>query len=391
MNTSTKHCAYSSRRQFIKFLSASPFFAATLGADRILGQETADPLSMAKNVFEIEKLSSDKLTDIALRYCNGGADDLKTVKRNSAAFDEIQIRARRLIDVSKIDTSVTFFGRKFTSPIMLSPVGFQQVFHEQGELAMARAADRLGHQIVVSTVSSYSIKEIAKNYAAPIWFQLYPTPDRVITNGVINMAREARCSIMVLTVDTPVIGNRENHAGYLTSKIASGELVAGNLVEMGAKISALPDPTLDWDFVKWLKSIWRGPVVLKGIVTHEDAALCLQTGVDGIIISNHGGRQLESNRSTIECLPEIIDVAKNKIPVLIDGGIRRGTDIFKSIALGASAVCIGRPYLWGLAAAGQAGVERVLELLQAELILDMKLAGATSIRAITKSFVQTKW
>ena len=205
MNTSTNHCAHSSRRQFIKFLSASPFFASTLGVNRILGQEPADPLSMAKNVFEIEKLSSDKLTDIALRYCNGGADDLKTVKRNSAAFDEIQIRARRLIDVSKIDTSVTFFGRKFTSPIMLSPVGFQQVFHEQGELAMARAADRLGHQIVVSTVSSYSIKEIAKNYAAPIWFQLYPTPDRVITNGVINMARQARCSIMVLTVDTPFI------------------------------------------------------------------------------------------------------------------------------------------------------------------------------------------
>ena len=169
--------------------------------------------------------------------------------------------------------------------------------------------------------------------------------------------------------------------------MANGELVAGNFVEMGEKIEQLPDPSLDWDFVKWLKDQWKGPLMLKGVVTYEDAKLCLEKKVDGIIVSNHGGRQLESLRSTIDCLPEIIDVIGNRIPVLIDGGIRRGTDIFKALALGASAVAIGRPYLWGLAAGGQAGVERVLELLQAELIRDMQLAGTPDIQSITRSFV----
>ena len=376
------------RREFLQFLTASPLFAAT---PQFLGgfQEAArDPaLANAKNVFEVQKLSAEKLTDIAQRYCDGGADDLKTVRENSKAFDHLQIRARRLVNVETIDTAVELFGHKLASPILLCPVGFLQVFHQDGELAAARACENQEHQLMVSTVSSYSVKKIAAEYSQPLWFQLYPTPRRNITTALIEQAKNAGASVMILTVDTPVIGNRENHAGYLTSKMASGELVAGNFVEMGETIGTLPDPTLDWEFVDWLKETWSGPVVLKGIVTREDAELCLEHEVDGIIVSNHGGRQLESLRATIDCLPEVVEVVRGKIPVLIDGGIRRGTDIFKALALGASAVAIGRPYLWGLAAGGRAGVERVLELLQAELIRDMQIAGTPRIAAITSAFV----
>ncbi|MGI9518485.1 MAG: alpha-hydroxy acid oxidase [Pirellulaceae bacterium] len=385
------------RREFLRFLATSPLLAGFAAPQWLLaasepacegnGRLVQDGLAEAKNVFEIRELGAQQLTDIALRYCDGGADDLKTVRANSEAFDQLQIRARRLVNVSSIDTSIEIFGHTLASPILACPVGFLQVFHDQGELAAAAACKSLDHQMMVSTLSSFPISQIATDYERPLWFQLYPTPRRHITTKLIDQARAAGCHVLMLTVDTPVIGNRENHAGYLTSKMASGELVAGNFVEMDEGIESLPDPTLDWDFVKWLQDRWEGPVVLKGIVTHEDAVLCLEHEVDGIYVSNHGGRQLESLRATIDCLPEIVEVVDGRVPIMIDGGFRRGTDIFKALSLGATAVAIGRPYLWGLAAGGQAGVERVLELLQAELVRDMQLAGTPDIAAITQNFV----
>ena len=207
-----------SRRQFIHFLSASPLFGLA-GPQTALPQQSKrtaadESLAKAKNVFEVQKLCSTKLTDIAQRYCDGGADDLKTIQENSAAFDRLQIRARRLVNVSKIDTRVKIFDQQLASPIMLSPVGFLQVFHKDGELATAAACNKKRHQMIVSTVSTFSIKKIAAKSSTPPWFQLYPTPRRKITKQLIRQARAAKCKVMALTVDTPVIGNRENHAGF---------------------------------------------------------------------------------------------------------------------------------------------------------------------------------
>ncbi len=384
------------RREFLRFLAASPLVPAFGLVERVdcCAEEfdAAHPpqLPAIKNVFELEKIACNKLEPIVCKYLNGGADDLKTIRANRAAFDQLQIRARRLVDVSRIDTSVELLGQKMETPIMMAPVGFLDLFDPGGEVTVARAAGKLRHQMIASTLSSKPISKINEASGSAAWFQLYPTPDRKITSGLIDLARAAGSRVMVLTVDTPVIGNRENHAGFLTSKIASGELSAGNLKTLNASIKTLPDPTLDWRFVDWLKSQWRGPLVLKGIVTHEDTRLCLQHGVDGVIVSNHGGRQLESLRATIECLPEVVEAAAGKMPVLIDGGFRRGTDFFKALALGATAACIGRPYVYGLAAYGQDGVERVLDLLRAELVRDMQLAGTPSIQHIGNGSVRFK-
>jgi isopentenyl diphosphate isomerase/L-lactate dehydrogenase-like FMN-dependent dehydrogenase len=392
----TRRIQRNARRAFLRFLAASPLVPAFGFVERFgcfaeeFDAETPPPLPSIKNVLELEKIALRKLEPIVGKYLTGGADDLKTIRANRAAFDDLQIRARRLVDVSRIDTSVELFGQKMETPIMLAPVGFLDLFDPGGEVTVARAAAKLRHQMIASTLSSKSIGDINRAFGTPTWFQLYPTPDRKITSGLIDLARAAGCRVMVLTVDTPVIGNRENHAGFLTSKIANGELSAGNLKAMKASIKTLPDPTLDWRFVDWLKTQWRGPLVLKGIVTHEDTRLCVEHGVDGVIVSNHGGRQLESLRATIECLPEVVEAAAGKMPVLIDGGFRRGTDFFKALAVGATAVCIGRPYVYGLAAYGQDGVEKVLDLLRAELVRDMQLGGTPTIRHISDGSVRIK-
>jgi isopentenyl diphosphate isomerase/L-lactate dehydrogenase-like FMN-dependent dehydrogenase len=221
---------------------------------------------------------------------------------------------------------------------------------------------------------------------SPLWFQLYPTTNRQITEGLLRRAESAGCEVVALTIDTPVLGNRERHGTKLAAMLESGELPLGNYEGLGEFENEF-DPTMTWDMVGWLHDHCDMRVVLKGVVTAEDAELAVAHGADGLIVSNHGGRQEESDRSTIECLPEVAAAVDGACPVLIDGGFRRGTDVFKALALGADAVCIGRPYIWGLSAFGQQGVEHALDLLDAELIRIMQLAGVTTIADIDAGFV----
>ncbi|MCB9319585.1 MAG: alpha-hydroxy-acid oxidizing protein [Lewinellaceae bacterium] len=381
------------RRQFLKWAGLSSIilslpFGCTIDTDDHTSlSNAAIDFSSFKNIFDLEKRSGQVMGEDALNYLNGGADDLNTVKANHAAYQKIQIRARRLIDVRNISTTVELFGKKLDNPIIISPVGFQQFFHPDGEIATAKAAVAKNHQMVVSSVSNYSVGDIAKGSGADLWFQLYPSPDRGVTKALLNKAAEAGCKVCFLTLDTPVVGNRENHGTTLLQMIADGKLEMGNFKDILPKGMSFTDPGMTWDMIDWLRTNCDMKIVLKGIVTREDALLAKERNVDGLVVSNHGGRQLESNRATIDCLPEVVDAVDGAFPVLIDGGIRRGTDIFKALALGASAVGIGRPFCWGLGAFGQQGVELALDILKTELIRDMQLAGTTSVKEITRNYV----
>ena len=355
------------RRQFLKWAGMSslafalPFAACDFVEKSASIEEMSMPdLSDIKNIFDLQKLSGEIMGNDALDYLNGGADDLRTVTANHEAYGKIQIRARRLIDVRSVSTAVEIFGKTLDNPIILSPVGFQAFFHPDGEVASAKAAVNKKHQMIVSSVSNFSVGDIARESGADLWFQLYPTPDRSITRKLLDQAAAAGCKVCVLTVDTPVLGNRENHGTTLQKMIASKELEMGNLKGILPAGMPFTDAGMTWDMIGWLRDNCDMKIILKGIVTREDTRLAIDYGADGIIVSNHGGRQLDSGRATIDCLPEVVEEANGAFPVLIDGGIRRGTDIFKALAMGATAVCIGRPFCWGLGAMGQKGVELAL-------------------------------
>ena len=337
------------------------------------------------NIWDLKKAAQKKLESHAYSYLVGGADDLRTFNRNMEAYQHFQIRPRRLVNVSKIDTSIKLLGKKYGSPIILAPVGFQNMFHPKGEVPAVKAAEAKGHLAISSTVTSLSFTEICNAVTTPPWFQLYTTTNQKNTIRLLDKAKENGCETIVLTVDVPVPGNRENHINVLKGSMRSNNTL-GNFDEVTPDF----DNSLTWDFIPWFRKNYDMKLFIKGVLTGEDAALALDYEVDGIIVSNHGGRQLESDLSTIEVLDEIVKVINGQIPILIDGGIRRGTDIFKALAMGATAVCIGRPYIYGLAAGGQAGVERVLEILQTELIRNMQLAGVNSIGDLNRKFIREK-
>ena len=383
-----------SRRELLRFMLASPLIAsgaaplaATLvaplaawwpaGAAATPERAVPDAARRALDVFQIKAAAQRQLKPAAWHFIVGGADDGKTVAANRDAFDDWQIRARRLIDVSSIETGIELFGQRFPSPLLLAPAGDQAFVHTGGELETARAVARSRHGMICSMVSSHSIAEIAAATEAPLWFQLYPSRHRPFMQYLIERAEQVGCRALVLTVDGPTLGNREAERWFRT-RSARRTVRLGNFEDYPGK-KGIGDPSLTWEIVAWLRAQTRLPIVLKGIVTSEDATLCIEHGVDGIIVSNHGGRQEESGRGTLECLPEVVAAVDGAFPVLIDGGFRRGTDIFKALALGANAVCIGRPYLWGLGAFGQAGVTRVLSLLDAELARIMQFAGTVKV------------
>ncbi len=368
------------RREFTKFLLTSPLWsaAAAAAAGKARGREAA--LDDMTNVLQFEDAARQRLTEDLYRFVADGADDGKTVRANREAYDLVQIRARRLVDVSSLDTSTTILGRFMRTPILLAPVGGQGQLHEHGELAAGRAAAAGDHVMIVSTVSTYSIDEVAREGAAA-WFQLYPSTDRDQTRRLLARAEAAGADVVAVTIDGPGLGNREREnlerrrsGGRRGGRIGNFEGIAGRPL--------IGDPSLTWNYVGWLKANTDMKVVLKGIVTHEDARLCVENGADGLIVSNHGGRQEESGRGTFECLPEIVEEVGGRLPVLIDGGIRRGTDVFKALAAGADAVCIGRPYIWGLSAFGEEGVAKVLDILRAELVRIMQLAGTPTLKDI---------
>jgi len=425
------------RRKFLRMLSASPLLASPgllagsfsnlLAAGEVtekkfLGWLDSLPQSdevisspdQALEVMDFEAAARKALPPAHFGYLATGVDDDATLRANREAYSRIQIRPRRLVDVEEIDMSVKLLDTKWKTPLVLSPVSAQKAFHPEGEVAVARAARTKGHLMMLSTVATSSIEEVTVAAGAPVWQQLYPTNVWEVGRAIVKRAEAAGSPVIVLTVDLQEGSNRETlfraqrvdkrecsachqsaYTGYAQGRPRAGsggyaQFVARKPMFAGldvSKVTATHPLNMDWDYVKRLRDTVTVKLFLKGIVTREDAQLAVEHGVDGLMVSNHGGRAEETLRSTIESLPEVIEGAAGKIPVIVDGGVRRGTDIFKALALGATAVGIGRPHAWGLAAFGQPGVEAVLEILRRELRTIMRQAGTTSVDRITRNYI----
>lgn len=394
---STTH--HEHRRLLLKFLLGSPLLGLTFCtttkekeqlAEKIFS-DISDP-SEALDVFDFEKLAQHKLPTAHYGYLATGVDSDRTIQANRDAFDKVKLKMRRLIDPTQVDMSTTLFGKKWSSPIVLCPVSSQKAFHPDGESATARAAKAKDHLQILSTVTTTSVEDVTKERGAPVWYQLYALTDWNATKDIIKRAEDVGTEVMVFTVDLAAGSNRITleRAIKLDDRNCA-TCHTENRFEHKPMVPNTPginfEEKLTWDYVDKLKATTKMKLVVKGIETAEDAQLCLDHGVDGIIVSNHGGRASETGRGTLEALPEMVKVVNKRIPVLIDGGFRRGTDIFKALALGADAICIGRPYIWGLASFGQEGVEAVLQILRDELEMVMGQAGTRTIKEINKSFI----
>jgi isopentenyl diphosphate isomerase/L-lactate dehydrogenase-like FMN-dependent dehydrogenase len=388
------------RRRLLTWAAASPLLLgmprlAAAAAQATTDQELAAILKSAAdavNVFELEAVARTRVPPAHWGYLATGSDGETTLRANEDAFTRYQLKARRFVDVSSIDMSMTLFGQTFASPIVLCPVGSQRAFHEEGELAVARAAAARGNLQILSTQTSTSVENVAQARGKGLWYQLYTTHDFANSEKLVKRAEAAGCPVVVVTVDLPGGRNTETDRQFArvdTRNCSSCHGPGGKNPPkpmydgLDMENFTLTSPSLKWDFINRLKDVTSMKVVVKGLESGEDAVLAVAAGADGIVVSNHGGRAAETGRGTLECLPEVVSAVQGKIPVLVDGGIRRGTDVFKALALGADAVGIGRPYIWGLGAFGQAGVERVLEMLNEELRLAMVGCGTASIEEIT--------
>jgi 4-hydroxymandelate oxidase len=387
------------RRRFLQFLAGSPLLGSlpAMAWQKEQSGALASPRD-AVNVMDFEEAAHKALPPAHWGYLATGVDDDATLKANHEAYKHIQLRPRRLVDVHQIDTHVSLFGTTWETPIFLCPVGSQRAFHPEGELGTARAAKSKHTLQLLSTVTSTGVEDVIAARGAPVWYQLYSTSRWEITERLVKRAEADGCPALAWTIDLPAGRNTEmqRRLTQLDARRCStchGDAPPGALSRKpmftGIDVAGVTtsSPAFTWEYVDRLKKMTRMKLLLKGIETREDAKLCIEHGVDGIVVSNHGGRAEESGRATIECLPEIVEAVGGRMPVLIDGGIRRGTDVFKALALGATAVGIGRPYIWGLAAFGQAGVERVLDILRTEFELCMRQCGVRSIAEITRDSV----
>jgi 4-hydroxymandelate oxidase len=381
------------RRGFLAALAAGPAMLAQQSGDVI-----TDP-ARALNVMDFEAAARQVLPPAHFGYMATGVDDDATLRANREGFSRIYLRPRRLVDIRTADLRTEIFGTVWDTPIALAPVGNQKAFHAEGERPVAGAAREKRALQILSTMSNTSVEDISKVRGGPVWYQLYTTSRWDITEKLVRRAEAAGCPAVCLTVDTQAgrrietferakrLDKRDCVACHGTTREAFYRRKAMfKGIDMSGDITP-HDPGLTWEHVRRIKKLSGMKLLIKGIETSEDAKLCVENGVDGVVVSNHGGRAGESGRGTIDCLPEVVEAAGGRIPVLVDGGFRRGTDIFKALALGARAVCVGRPYIWGLAAFGQPGVERVLDLLRIELELAMKQCGTRSIREITRGSV----
>ena len=352
------------------------------------------------SVLDFEPVAKAKLPPWHWAWLSTGGDGGETMKANREGFDRYQIRARRLVDISKIDTSVRLFGQTWETPIYMSPVGGHRTYNPEGELATARAAKAKKHLQVLSTVTTTSVEDVNAARGEPVWFQLYQRDDWGQTKELLKRVESAGGPALVFTVD--LLGGRNMEQFNRVLQRNRQQCVACHLngqpltdLRNRPMLNKLSTPTTPqpeigsptWDYVKRLKDTIGMKLLVKGIVTREDAELAIQNGVDGIYISNHGGRAENSLRPTIQCVPEVAAGVAGRAPILVDGGVRRGADIFKALALGATAVGVGRPYMWGLASFGQPGVEMVLDILRRELQLIMRQSGASSIQSIGKSYI----
>jgi 4-hydroxymandelate oxidase len=339
------------------------------------------------NLHEVEELARATLPAATFEYFAGGACDEVTLAANRRAFEEIALRYRVLVDVSRRELGTTLLNTPVTAPIVIAPMAFQRLAHPDGELGTTRAAAGLGLLMTASTFSTCSLEEIAATPGAALWFQLYVHQDRGITSELVQRAAAAGYRALVLTVDVPEIGRRERDerngfrlsadlrvANFTphTSEAIQGEAPGSQLARF---IGGMRDPAFSWKDLEWLRSLSNLPLVVKGLVRADDARRAVEHGAAGIVVSNHGGRQLDSAVAALRALPAVADAVGDTTLVMMDGGVRRGTDVIKALALGARAVMVGRPVLWGLAAGGEAGARRVLELLTAELDLAMALCG----------------
>jgi len=337
------------------------------------------------NVADYERMAERKLDPGAYGYFAGGAGDEVTLRENVDAFGRLTLRPRVLADVSGLSTAATVLGHELAMPILVAPTAFQRLAHPDGEVATARAAARAGTIFCLSTVATTAPAEITEGVR---WFQLYVFKDRGLTRSLVEEAVQAGFSAILLTADTPHLGRRErdHRTGFKVPAELVPSLAGSDLLTPEQTFWSMADD-LSWKDVEWIASVSGLPVLVKGVLTAEDALLACESGAAGIVVSNHGGRQLDGVPATIEALPEVVEAVAGRIPVLMDGGIRRGTDVVKALALGAEAVLAGRPFVWGLAAGGEEGVAAVLELLRAELELALALLGCRSPAEVGRAHV----
>jgi 4-hydroxymandelate oxidase len=417
MPTETVQAA--SRRKFLQFLAAS---SALTYSDAIAFAETLlpknklpDPMTWAPldannlikspkdaiNVFDFEPVMRQNVPPAHFGYMASGIDDEVTLRANRADFLKFQLRPRRLIDVSKVDMSVDILGTRYASPIMVAPTGGHKAYSGDGEEGVAKAAKAGDHLMILSTQTSTSVEDVIKARGAPVWMQLYATNKFEVAAHHVKRAENAGCTGLAVTVDRSGGRNQETlfrlrrtdtrqcDSCHDNSSLAASQ--ADKPMYEGVDLSGLRNiqsSAMTWDYLKRLRDMTKMKVVVKGLLAWEDAKLAADYGYDAIIVSNHGARSEDSGRSTIDALPEIVDAVNGRMPILIDSGFRRGTDVCKALCMGATAVAIGRPYLWGLGAFGQPGVERVLELMRIELFAIMQQVGATSVKQLTPAMVR---
>ncbi|MDX2154409.1 MAG: alpha-hydroxy acid oxidase [Bryobacteraceae bacterium] len=355
--------------------------------------------SPPRSLSDFEILAQAALSPMAWEYLAGGVADEETLHANRREFGRWSIVPRVCRDVSSIDTSLQIFGRRHEAPILLAPAAYHRLFHPDAELESVRGANAAGITFCASIFSNVTLEAIAAASTAPTWFQLYVQKDRGLTRDLVQRAAAAGFEALVITADVPVNGPRERElrAGFHLPPGAE----RANLAHLGPAVaaaahrpfgrniySAVRTPDLTWDDIAWIRSLTSQPMLLKGVLHPDDASAALAAGCDGIIVSNHGGRSLDSVPGTLAQLPAIAAAAGRNAPILFDGGIRRGTDVIKALALGATAVCVGRPYLWGLAVAGAQGVAQVVDILRMELEMAMGLSGAPTLDDVRRTLLQ---
>ncbi len=402
------------RREFLKFLAASPYVAALGGVAAFMkksafaqsspGNVAADAVitdpAMALDVFDFEEAAHRKVRPSHWAYMVSGVDDDGTLRANREGYQHVQLRPRRLRDATKTDMRTELFGTTCESPIYLCPTSAHKAFWSDGELSVARAAKARGTQMFLSSATSTAVEDVNKALGRPVCYQLYAPSTWEACEQLLRRVEAAGCPVIALTVDNTMGRNSETylrtrpkdmstckacHVGEPFTDVHERPMYDGINMDGVSTMNA----AMDWAFAERVRKFWKGKFYIKGIDTREDARLAVEHGLDGIWISNHGGRATETLRPTIEALPEVVAEVGNKVPVFVDGGIRRGTDAFKALALGARAVGIGRPYLWGLGAFGQPGVDKVLEILQGELKLAMGECGTRTLADINKAYVAT--
>jgi isopentenyl diphosphate isomerase/L-lactate dehydrogenase-like FMN-dependent dehydrogenase len=408
------------RRRFLQFIAASPLFAAggrSAMAESLLlpKQKLPDPLiwgpqdaselikspKEAINVFDFEPVCRQNVPPAHFGYMAAGIDDEVTLRANRQDFQKFQLRPRRLVDVSTVSMKTDILGMSYDSPIMICPVGGQRSFHPDGEIATAKAAKPGNHLQILSTVSSNSVEDVTAARGQPIWQQLYATNKWEIAAAITKRAENAGCHAIAVTVDRSGGRNQETlfrlrrtdtrdcSSCHDRSSLAANYRTRPMLSDLDMSgLKNLQSSAMTWDFFKRLRDLTKMKIVIKGILVPEDAVIAADNGIDAIIVSNHGGRADDSGLSTIEALPDIVAAVNGRMPILVDSGFRRGTDVVKALCMGATAVGIGRPYIWGLGAFGQPGVERVLELMRIETYAMMQQMGAPTIKDLKSAMVR---